>query len=115
MRFQRSSLRVVLMRSILQPASMQLPVPHPDVIARALPDGSVLFHSRSEVYFGLNETGTVIWEALAAGATSEELLAAAVQAKWPDATRSTVMCDVRELLADLSVEGLVVDTAASLA
>jgi Coenzyme PQQ synthesis protein D (PqqD) len=94
---------------------MQLPVPHPDVIARTLPDGCVLFNTRSEVYFGLNETGTAVWEALAAGATSEESLVAAVRAKWPDASPSAVVCDVRELLADLSVEGLVVDTAASLA
>lgn len=94
---------------------MQLPVPHPDVIARALPDGSVLFHAASEVYFGLNETGTVIWEALSAGALTEESLVAAVHAKWPDATAANVMCDVRELLADLSVEGLVVDTADSVA
>jgi hypothetical protein len=92
---------------------MLLPVPHPDVIARSLPDGSVLFHARSEVYFGLNETGTVIWEALASGAASEDILAEAVLTRWPDASRTAVLADVRELLADLSVEGLVVDTAGS--
>ncbi len=93
---------------------MTLPVPHPDVIARTLPDGSVLFHPLTEVYFGLNETGTVIWSALAQGATSEEALVEAVRQRWPDATVTEVFCHVRELLADLSVEGLVVDTVASL-
>lgn len=95
-------------------AVMTLPVPHPDVIARALPDGSVLFHPLTEVYFGLNETGTVIWTALGAGVTSEDGLVNAVLAQWPDATPTDVTCHVRELLADLSIEGLVVDTVTSL-
>ncbi len=98
-----------------QPSSMQLPVPHPEVVARALPDGSVLFNARTEVYFGLNDTGTVIWQALAAGASSEEALVTAVRTRWPEASISAVVCDVRELLAELSVEGLVVDTADSVA
>ncbi len=93
---------------------MLLPVPHPDVILRALPDGSVLFHPLTEVYFGLNETGTVIWNALAHGAASEEALIVAVRERWPDVPANDVVCHVRELLADLSVEGLVVDTAATL-
>ncbi len=92
-----------------EPAVMPLPVPHPDVVARALPDGSVLFHAGTEVYFGLNETGTVIWTALRDGAATEEALVRAVLERWPDAPRTDVYCDVRELLADLSVEGLVVD------
>lgn len=97
----------------LQPVSMPLPVPHPDVIVRTLPDGSVLFHPQTEVYFGLNETGTVIWQALQAGASCEEALVGAVRGRWPDAPATEVVCHVRELLADLSVEGLVVDTVAS--
>ncbi|MCC7055607.1 MAG: PqqD family protein [Gemmatimonadaceae bacterium] len=92
---------------------MSLPVPHPDVVARALPDGSVLVHPATEVYFGLNETGTVIWQALAAGADTEDSLVAAVRSRWPDAPRTDVTCHVRELLADLSIEGLVVDTVTS--
>jgi hypothetical protein len=86
-----------------------LPFPNPDVIARALPDGSVLFHPRTEVYFGLNETGTVVWDALRNGAASEDSLVDAIQSKWPGARRTQVLADVRELLADLSVEGLVLD------
>lgn len=93
---------------------MLLPVPHPDVILRALPDGSVLFHPLTEVYFGLNETGTVVWNALAQGAASEEALIGAVRGRWPEVPENDVLCHVRELLADLSVEGLVVDTAATL-
>jgi hypothetical protein len=87
-----------------------LPFPDPDVVARSLPDGSVLFHPRTEVYFGLNETGTVIWDALRSGASSEEALVDAIRARWPDARRSEVLAHVRELLADLSVEGLVQDS-----
>ena len=105
---------VSAMTVLPSPAAMPLPVPHPDVISRILPDGSVLFHPQTEVYFGLNETGTVIWQALAAGASCEEALIGAVRGRWPDAPATDVMCHVRELLADLSVEGLVVDTAVSL-
>jgi len=98
---------------ILSSTAMSLPVPHPAVVARALPDGSVLFHPQTEVYFGLNETGTVIWEALVAGAASEQALVAAVHARWPDAAERDVTCHVLELLADLSAETLVVDPVAS--
>ena len=96
------------------PALMQLPMPHPAVVARALPDGSVLFHAGTEVYFGLNETGTVIWQALAGGGATEESLTGAVLERWPDAPYTDVMCHVRELLADLSVEGLLVDATDSI-
>ena len=105
---------VRVLKSLSNSALMLLPVPHPDVIARALPDGSVLFHPLTEVYFGLNETGTVVWAALAQGASTEEALVAAVLAHWPDAAAGEVTCHVRELLADLSIEGLVVDTADTL-
>ena len=95
-------------------ALMPLPVPHPAVITRALPDGSVLFHPTTEVYFGLNETGTVIWQALEKGAATEQALVGAVRARWPEASQTDVVCHVRELLADLSVEGLVVDNVPAL-
>ncbi len=114
MRFDRVTSRVSIPMANPLPAAMPLPVPHPDVIARTLPDGSVLFHPQTEVYFGLNDTGTVIWQALAAGASCEEALVGAVRGRWPDAPATEVVCHVRELLADLSVEGLVVDTVASL-
>lgn len=94
-----------------EPPVMPLPVPHPDVVARVLPDGSVLFHPQTEVYFGLNETGTVVWTALAVGPSSEDALVTAVMQRWPDAPPGTVRDDIRELLADLSAEGLLVDAA----
>ena len=105
---------VRILKPLSNTALMLLPVPHPDVIARELPDGSVLFHPLTEVYFGLNETGTVVWAALAQGASTEEALVAAVLTRWPDASANDVTCHVRELLADLSIEGLVVDTADAL-
>ncbi len=95
--------------------AMSLPVPHPAVVARALPDGSVLFHPLTEVYFGLNETGTVIWQALAAGADTEQALVNAVRQRWPDVAEREVTCHVLELLADLSVESLVVDPVVTVA
>ena len=112
--FPGTTLLVRVLIPLSNTALMLLPVPHPDVIARELPDGSVLFHPLTEVYFGLNQTGTVVWAALAQGASSEEALVAAVLSRWRDAPASEVTCHVRELLADLSIEGLVVDTADTL-
>jgi hypothetical protein len=89
---------------------MPLPVPHPLVVARSLPDGSVLFHPQTEVYFGLNATGTVVWEALADGVSSEDALVRTVRDRFPDAPATDTVCHVRELLADLCVEGLLIDT-----
>jgi len=92
-----------------EPPVMPLPVPHPDVVARPLPDGSVLFHAQTEVYFGLNQTGAAVWGALVSGASSEEALVAAVMQRWPDAPSTDVSSHVRSLLTDLSAEGLLVD------
>ena len=92
-----------------EPPVMPLPVPHPDVVARPLPDGSVLFHAQTEVYFGLNQTGAAVWEGLVSGASSEEALVAAVMQRWPDAPPTDVSSHVRSLLAELSAEGLLVD------
>jgi Coenzyme PQQ synthesis protein D (PqqD) len=110
-RLERSSVRQLMPIPLTQ--AMSLPVPHPDVVARALPDGSVLFHPVTEVYFGLNQTGTVVWQALVDGASTEEALVTAVRTRWPDAPQTEVVCHVRELLADLSIEALVVDTVAA--
>jgi hypothetical protein len=102
--------RVSCLMTTPEPNSMPLPVPHPLVVARTLPDGCVLFHPLTEVYFGLNATGTVVWEALAHGVASEEALVSAVRNRFPDAPAMDTVCHVRELLADLCVEGLLVDS-----
>jgi hypothetical protein len=90
---------------------MSLPRPHPDVVARALPDGAVLFHPVTEVYFGLNESGLVVWEQLASAPGDVLAIVDALIARWPDVPRATLEADVRHLLDELLVQGLLISNA----
>ncbi|MDB4870325.1 MAG: hypothetical protein JWL97_1329 [Gemmatimonadales bacterium] len=72
-----------------------------------LPDGAVLFSPETEVYYGLNNVGAVIWEQLREGIPSMDLLCEAVQERFPDATLDQIRADVLELLGDFSENGLV--------
>jgi hypothetical protein len=83
-----------------------MPVPHPQVISRAVGDGSILFHSADEVYFGLNRVGARVWELLPAVESMDELTAA-ISAEYPDAPADSVRADVAELLEQLAAQGLV--------
>lgn len=40
------------------------PAPRASVVVKAMDDGSVLFAPETELYFGLNQTGTFIWRHL---------------------------------------------------
>lgn len=73
---------------------------------QALDDGAVLFSPGTELYFGLNHVGARVWELLA---TSADLgsLCGALGELYPDAQPEMLERDVRELLAQLEVEGLV--------
>jgi hypothetical protein len=90
---------------------MPLPVPNPDVVARTLPDGAVLFHPGTEVYFGLNESGTLIWSVLGSAGADDESLIGALAARWPDVPRAQLEADALALLAELSARGLVTGDA----
>jgi hypothetical protein len=83
-----------------------LPRPHPQVVARSLPDGAVLFHTGTETYFGLNPTGTVIWEAIRAGSDVPAVVAT-LAAAHPEVSADTLRDDVQALLDDLAAAGLV--------
>jgi hypothetical protein len=90
-----------------------LPAPSSEVIRQQLADGTVLFHTATELYFGLNEVGGHVWELLPpACATMDEMLDKLAQI-YPDAPRDVVRQDVAELLADLVEQGLVVATPLS--
>lgn len=85
-----------------------LPIPHPSVIFRALPDGAVLFHSEEEVYFGLNPVGARIWELLPPTCQTLSSLSDQLANQYPDADRHELRTDVIELLDQLRTERLVV-------
>jgi len=48
--------------------------PHPEVVDTELDEeGAVLLHLESQIYFSLNETGTLIWKAMKQGLTLQEI------------------------------------------
>ena len=88
--------------------SRMLPAPNPDVIFRSLADGAVLFSTTEEVYFGLNEVGSRIWELLPPARQTLDELVGELQADYPDVDAATLRADVEELLGELQEFGLVV-------
>lgn len=85
---------------------MTLPLPKPSVIFQRVEDGAILFAPETELYFGLNEVGAFIWEALTPAPASLEELCTRVVQRYPDAEAGTVRTDVEELLDRLRSEGL---------
>lgn len=85
---------------------MTLPQPKASIIFQRVDDGAILFAPETELYFGLNEVGAFIWEALAAAPASLEELCTRVVQRYPDAEAATVRADVEELLDRLDTEGL---------
>ena len=83
-----------------------LPAVNPTVIYKALADGAVLFAPNIEIYFGLNEVGARVWEALPAANGSFDQLCASIGALYPDVPAATIRQDVQELLDDLVRQGL---------
>jgi hypothetical protein len=48
--------------------------PYPEVVDTELEgEGAVLLHLESQIYFSLNETGTMIWKAMKQGLTLQEI------------------------------------------
>jgi hypothetical protein len=84
-----------------------LPAPHPDVIFGSLSDGAVLFATASEVYFGLSDVGSRVWELLPPARRTMEELCVELCRQYPDVPPGTIRTDVEELLADLLANGLV--------
>ena len=90
------------------PLISSLPRPNPNVVWTPLPDGAVLFLSDTELYFGLNSVGTVVWQLLPPATQTLDELCAGVHARYPDATPEQIRDDVSELLEALLGHGLLV-------
>ena len=80
------------------PVDRDLPVASPSVIFRELPDGAVLLSTETEIYFGLNEVGTRIWQLLPPNSSSFAELCGRLASEYPDAPLETIRTDVAELL-----------------
>lgn len=73
-------------------------------------EGGVLFSSDSEVYFGVNPVGSIIWELLPTASSFEDLCAS-LSRRFTDVGIDRITRDVQAFLADLRANGLVVDVA----
>ena len=80
--------------------------PSADVIFRELEGEAVLLDLGSGRYFGLNAVGTRVWMLLESGSTVADVVSA-IAAQF-DAAPDQVAGDVAELVAELTVRGLLV-------
>lgn len=86
-----------------------LPRANPAVVFQRLEEGAVLFSPSTEVYFGLNDVGVLIWEHLPPRLETFDALVAAIQERYPDVSTAVIREDAEELLAHLRAEQLVFD------
>ena len=77
-------------------------------------EGGVLFSSDSEVYFGVNPVGAIIWELLPSCETVEQLCSTLSQ-RFSDVGPERIQRDVASFLSDLRANGLVIDASAGAA
>lgn len=85
---------------------MGLPTKNPNVIFRRVDEGAVLLSAKDEVYFGLNEVGAVIWEALTPDLETTDSIKAVLVEKYPDVDPDVIATDLDELLAELVKAGM---------
>ena len=73
-------------------------------------EGGVLFSSETEVYFGVNTVGAIIWELLPKSSTVEHLCATLTE-RFHDVGPERIRHDVLSFISDLRANGLVIDAA----
>lgn len=83
-------------------------MPSPTVLFKEMDEGAVLFCSRTEVYFGLNPVGVLIWKALQEGPRTEAQLIQVVAQAFPGAELEVVTTDVHEFVGALEADELVI-------
>ena len=76
-----------------------------EVLCQEVNGEMVLLDLRSESYFGLDPTGTRIWQLLESGLTVQEMIEQ-MRAEY-DVDEKTLRADVEKLLNELSAAGLV--------
>jgi hypothetical protein len=85
-----------------------LPRPHPGVLFKTVSDGAVLLHVDEEIYFGLNDVGSQIWQLLPPKCADLDALCARLSELYADVAPGVLRADVLELLAQLEENQLVV-------
>jgi hypothetical protein len=71
-------------------------------------DGAVLFAPDTEIYFGLNEVGSRIWQLMASPNGSFDDLCLQLATYYPSVSLDTIRQDARQLLDELVAEGLAI-------
>lgn len=84
----------------------------PAVVSTAIPDEAVVLDPASDRYFSLAGVGSRVWALLQAGPTTPGQIAAVISDEY-EADAATVERDVRLLIDDLIVQGLVVASDAA--
>ncbi len=78
------------------------------IVSTKLPNGdTVLLDVESELYFGLNPVGTIVWEALRDGDDRDAIVARCLSEFEVDST--TVEADIDDLLSDMRQRGILTD------
>ena len=80
--------------------------PSQDAVESAVGDETIILHLKNGTYFGLDRTGTRIWALLKDGLQPLEICQRLSRDCGAD--RATVESDVREFLADLQANDIVV-------
>ena len=81
------------------------------VVCSRVREGAVLLSTEDEVYYGLNEVGTEVWESLEREETVQELLDR-LEDRYPGVDPGRIRADVDDLLRRLAELGLVAGGAA---
>lgn len=79
------------------------------MVFREVSDGAVLLQLEEEIYFGLNEVGTRVWQLLPPECRTLDDLCARLGERYPAVEMSQIRLDVTELLDQLRGHKLVVD------
>jgi hypothetical protein len=92
--------------------AVTLPRTNPGVVFQKLDEGAVLFAPATELYFGLNDVGAMIWELLPRARSHDEVYTT-LHTTFPDVDLGVIRADVDDLLARLLAEGLLVGSVSS--
>ncbi|HOS92051.1 MAG TPA: PqqD family peptide modification chaperone [Armatimonadota bacterium] len=84
--------------------------PKPDVIVTDLDDEAVLLDMEAKRYFGLNDTGLVVWRTVAQGGTPGDAASALVREF--EVTEAEALESTLDLCGDLVEAGLLVPVEA---
>jgi len=78
------------------------------VLFKTVSDGAVLLHVEEEIYFGLNDVGTLIWQNLPPACSDIDALCERLAEAYAEVPPEILRADALELLAELAANQLVV-------